>query len=169
MKIAVSDISDEGLILDFQEKFTLEDIFLFAPVQAHLEMSKVGDEVTVRGGLRADAGLQCSRCLKEIRRMMEIPVEVVYHPEKELDSERHELRDDEMDTGFYKGEEIDLRDLLKEQLLLNRQMKPLCDENCRGICPVCGIDFNTDECKCEKKQIDPRLEKLKDFFNERKE
>ncbi len=169
MKIAVSDIPDEGLVLDFQEKFSLEDIFLFAPVEAHLEINKTGGEITVSGKIKADTGLQCSRCLKEIRRMIEIPVEVVYHPEEELDGERHELRGDEMDMGFYKGEEIDLQDLLKEQMLLNRQMKPLCNENCRGICPVCGIDFNSDECKCQKKQIDPRLEKLKDFFDKRKE
>ncbi len=49
------------------------------------------------------------------------------------------------------------------------QMKPLCDENCKGICPNCGADLNAGTCRCDKQEIDPRLEVLKKLLNKGKE
>ncbi len=100
---------------------------------------------------------------------MDIPFYMVLNPIKELRIARHELKGDEMDTGFYTGSEINLHDILKEQILLNIHMKPLCDENCKGICPKCGKDLNTESCFCEEKDIDPRLEVLKSLLEKQKE
>ena len=161
MKIIISDIPDEGLDLDFEEKFETEEIRLLFPVKAHLELTKAHSEIIIEGSLKAELEFECSRCLKKFRHVIDVPVNVVYHPVKELGDDRHGLKDEEMDMGFYQGEELDLRELVKEQVMLNIQMKPLCDENCRGICPHCGTDLNTDTCNCETKKIDSRLEVLK--------
>jgi len=161
MKILITDIPDEGLDLDFEEKFGTEELSLVSPVKARLGLSKTFSEIVVTGTVDAELELECSRCLKKFRRIMHEPVNVVYHPLKELGPDRHELTDDEMDMGFYEGEELDLRELVREQIMLNIQMKPLCDENCRGICSQCGTDLNTDTCSCETKTIDSRLEVLK--------
>ena len=128
MKIVIADIPDEGLHLDIEETFDLEGIALMSPVTADLELHKTGKEIIVSGEVTAAVELQCSRCLKIFRRDLLLPVEVVYHPLEEIGAERHELRDEELDMGFYRGEEFDLQELLKEQLLLNVQMKPLCSE-----------------------------------------
>jgi uncharacterized protein len=45
-------------------------------------------------------------------------------------------------------------------------MKPLCSEDCKGICPQCGQDLNEGECDCEIETVDPRLAKLKEFYND---
>ena len=169
MKIVIEDIPDEGLVVDIEEKLGLEEVSVVSPVTAQLGLNRTGKEIIVTGSLRAGLGLQCSRCLKDFRRTLDLPVNVVYHPIDEMGIERHELKDDEMDMGFYSGEELDLRELLKEQLLLNIQMKPLCDENCKGLCPHCGVDLNSETCGCEKKGSDPRLEVLKNFLEKRKE
>jgi len=169
MKIALSDIPDEGLSVDIREKFSAEDIHVLSPVEARLDLNKAGKEVIVGGVLKTALALQCSRCLKDFTGILDIPVNVVYHPIEEIGTDKHELRDDEMDMGFYKGEELDLMELLKEQILLNIQMKPLCSEQCKGICPQCGINLNTGHCACARKKADPRLEVLKKLFEERKE
>jgi uncharacterized protein len=169
MKIVIADIPDEGLVVDFNEKFSGEDIRLPSPVEAHLEIHGAGKEIIVEGRLKADLELQCSRCLKDFRRSLDIPVNVVYHPIADIGNEKHELKDDEMDMGFYMGEELNMQELLKEQILLNIQMKPLCAESCRGICPQCGTDLNSGQCSCAKKEGDLRLEVLKKFLEKRKE
>lgn len=161
MKILITDIPDEGLYLDIEEKFGDEEVPLVSPVKARLELTKAYSEIIVAGNVSAELELECSRCLKKYRRIMNEPVNVVYHPLAEIGTDRHELKDDEMDMGFYQGEELDLQELIREQVMLNIQMKPLCDENCKGICSQCGTDLNTDTCNCEEKKVDSRLEILK--------
>lgn len=169
MKVLLADIPDEGLVVDVREKPEGDDVPLVSPLEAHLELKKAGEEVFVQGVLRADVDLVCSRCLKNIRKSLEIPLNASFHPMPQLGTERHELKKDEMDLDFYKGDEIDLGDLLKEQVLLHMEIKPLCDENCRGLCPQCGKDLNTGECLCTGRATDPRLEVLKKFMNKGKE
>jgi uncharacterized protein len=169
MKIVIADIPDEGLTVDVEEKLTLEEVSAVSPVTGTLQVNKSDREVIVAGKVTSELDLQCSRCLKGFRRPLDIPVNVVYHPVEEIAEERHELKDDEMDMGFYRGQEIDLQELVREQVLLNLQMKPLCDENCKGICPNCGADLNAGACRCETRKIDPRLEVLKILLDKGKE
>ncbi len=169
MKIVIADIPEEGLVVDVEEKLATAEVSAVGPVRASLQVTKSDREIIVTGRLTAELELQCSRCLKDFRKPLDVPVNVVYHPIDEFGEERHELKDEEMDMGFYRGEEIDLQELVGEQALLNMQMKPLCDENCKGICPTCGADLNVAGCKCETKQIDPRLEVLKKLLEKGKE
>jgi uncharacterized protein len=169
MKIVITDIPDEGLTVDVEEKLSLEEVSAGSPVKGTLQVNKSDREVIVIGKVTSVLDLQCSRCLKGFRRPLDIPVNVVYHPVEEIAEERHGLKDDEMDMGFYRGEEIDLQELVREQVLLNMQMKPLCDEDCKGICPNCGADLNAGSCGCETRKIDPRLEVLKKLLDRGKE
>lgn len=164
MKILIADIPDEGLDVDIKESVNIEDASFSSPVIARLSLNKIDREIIISGTLKAEMQLNCSRCLKDFEQSLDIPVNVVYHPAEEVGPEKHALRDDEMDMGFYRGEELDLNELLKEQILLNTQMKPLCDEQCKGICPKCGKDLNTGQCSCNQKEVDPRLEVLKSLL-----
>jgi uncharacterized protein len=169
MKIQIPDIPEEGLEVDLEEDLNLEGITLVSPVKARLSVTKIETEVVVNGRLTAELEFTCSRCLKSFRQPQDLPVNVVYHPEVEAGAEKHGLHDDEMDMGFYTGEELDMQELIREQVMLNLQMKPLCDESCKGICPKCGTDLNTGTCTCEKKETDPRLEVLKKLLDKGKE
>ena len=169
MKVQVSDITDEGLDLEFQETVKVS-IPLLSPVKALLRLEKVGSEVLVRGEVATRMELQCSRCLRNFPKDMDMKIDVVYHPVEELrGEERHEVREDELDMGFYRDDELDIRDLVVEQILLNVPMKPLCSETCRGICPKCGADMNVNPCTCEQQETDPRLAVLKKLLEEGKE
>ncbi len=162
MKIVLSDITDEGLALNFEETFSSESLSLSSPASVALRIEKVGAEVLVKGDVETRVELQCSRCLRNFQRDIGVAINVVYHPVEELKSEeRHEIRDDELDMGFYEGDELDVHDLVMEQILLNVPMKPLCSEACRGICPKCGADLNMTTCNCESREPDPRLDVLK--------
>ncbi len=169
MKIVIPDIPDEGLIVELEEKISIEGFSLSSPVKAQFAVNKTENEVMITGSLSVELEMECSRCLKGVRQAQDLPVSVVYHPAEEIGSEKHGLHDDEMDLGFYTGEELDLQELITEQILLSVQMKPLCNEDCKGICPKCGIDLNMGTCTCVQKEIDPRLEVLKKLLDKEKE
>lgn len=165
MKILIPEIPKEGLDIEVQE--AIESDIISSPVKAQLKIEKVGAEVVVKGNLTTEVKLQCSRCLKEFYRTLSVPIEVVYHPVEELKGdERHEVTAEELNMDFYSGEELDLLDLLKEQLMLNITMKPLCDDLCKGICSGCGADLNVETCKCVIRSVDPRLAKLKKLLQQ---
>jgi len=169
MKVRVADIPDEGLIVDVREKPGGDDAPLTSPIEAHLELRKSGQSVHVHGRLGGDIEVACSRCLKPVKRTLELPLDVTFHPMPEMGPDKHELQMDEMDLDFYEGDSIDLGGLLREQVLLNMDIKPLCDENCRGICQQCGKDLSTGDCLCKKEATDSRLEVLRKFMDKGKE
>lgn len=170
MKIVLSDITDEGLDLEFEETFEPDPFKPLSPVKASLHVDKFGSEVFVKGMVRAALELECGRCLKPFSYEADLEVDVVYRPVSELEGEeKHEIKDDELDTGFYEGDELEIQDLLKEQIILSIPIKPLCSESCRGICPACGTDLSTDTCECEEKATDSRLEILKNLLDKGKE
>ena len=168
MKVIIADIPKEGLEFDLND-ILISDTVL-SPVNAHLRVDKVGAEVMVTGELSSEAHLQCSRCLKDFSRELVVPVELVYHPAEDLKREEmYEIKDDELDTDFYSGEELDIFTILKEQIELNLPMKPLCKNACKGLCPHCGTDLNTGTCNCSAAGTNPHFAVLKQLIKERKE
>ena len=72
-----------------------------------------------------------------------------------------EIEEDDLTTAFYENEEIDLGHLMREQFCLSLPMKPLCQQDCRGLCPVCGTNLNRSGCDCKREWEDPRLAALR--------
>jgi len=168
MKVIIADIPKEGLEFDFKDEIVSDTIL--SPVNAHLRIEKFDTEVLVKGELSTEVYLQCSRCLKDFQQTLTVPVEAVYHPAEELKSEdNYAIPNEELDMDFYSGEELDLFTIMKEQIELNLPMKPLCDDSCKGLCPLCGTDLNTGSCKCSVSDTDPRFAALKLLKKERKE
>jgi uncharacterized protein len=72
-----------------------------------------------------------------------------------------EVADDDLGVSFYTDDVIDLRQLVREQCYLALPMKPLCREDCKGLCPVCGINRNREACSCDTAWVDPRFDALR--------
>jgi uncharacterized protein len=64
-------------------------------------------------------------------------------------------------VAYFSDDTIDLGDVMREQFYLAVPMKPLCREDCKGLCAVCGINKNRETCACQVEWTDPRLEPLK--------
>ena len=125
----------------------------------------------LRAHLSYDQTLHCNRCLQPIHDPVRADVELMIEIERAGDRPgghgggEHELRDEDLGTMYVEGEILETLPILIEQLQLNIPMKPLCRPDCKGLCPVCGIDRNTETCTCEEKSGDPRwaaLASLKD-------
>ncbi len=108
--------------------------------------------------------IPCSRCLKDVRNDIDINVN------KTIDM--NESNHDEIDLdeqSFIDGKELDLEKLIYKEILVNLPMKVLCSENCKGICNRCGANLNLQSCDCDTTELDPRMSKIRDIFNNFKE
>lgn len=126
------------------------------------KITKKGTRYIVEGKISGIVTLLCDRCIKEF----EYPIYADLY--KEFSTEFNETLQDE-DIIQITQSSIDLSDVIVEALYLNRPMKAVCKENCKGICLVCGKDLNEHTCECLNTDIDPRLEKLKNIFHPQSE
>jgi uncharacterized protein len=163
MILRVSDIPDDGLII--------EDAGVFAAAlgdpswrldAVRLRAERDGDDVVIAGEIDATVPVVCGRCLEEFRVGARASVDVRFIPRPPA-GERVELGSDDLDLDFYHGGEIDLSALVASETSLALPMKPLCREDCRGLCPVCGGNRNLTACACLERAPDPRLVVLKDL------
>lgn len=105
--------------------------------------------------------LSCTRCLTPLKRAVEEEIELAIDTSgSEPLLGEHELSASELKTLFLEGDELDTTAILMEQLQLNIPMKPLCREDCAGLCPTCGADRNEEPCACAESEVDPRWQGL---------
>jgi uncharacterized protein len=150
---------------DGPDAFSLgdEDFRLTGPVDFSADVLRDGPRFRVVGRLEARLECDCSRCLEPFAVPVDARFDLRYHPATESSAAHgeRELNDADIGVSYYRDETIDLGDLMREQFYLAMPMKPLCREDCSGLCPVCGINRNRGTCTCENTWTDPRLNALR--------
>ena len=127
-----------------------------SPVQVDVTYYRSGREIFFHGRLKGEAEAECSRCLEDCGFVVEKSFDFVLTPDPLPTNKNMELTADEMGLSFYTGEDIDLSPFVREQTLLALPLRPLCSENCRGLCPDCGAELNRTTCGCTSPG-DPRM------------
>ena len=143
-----------------------EDYRVTAPVDLRMVIHKDHDRFRLVGTVKTELELQCSRCLEPFSLPVDREFDLRYLPagaaEPEPDEdEETEVEDDDVAVTFYRDEQIDLNELLREQFYLALPMKPLCRDECKGLCPACGVNWNKGTCDCKQGWDDPRFAVLK--------
>jgi DUF177 domain-containing protein len=156
VKIKVRDIEAAAKELHYQEPSEEIGQLLDSPAHDYrlprsltvrLSYYRAGSDLFFRGRVEADVIGSCSRCLEEYAFPLALDFAFVLVPRHGGAEEG--LEEDDRDLSYYEGEEVDLSPLLREQVLLALPTRPLCRENCAGLCPQCGANRNTTRCKCE--------------------
>ncbi len=174
MQIIVSHIPPEGLHFHlskdgqwFHQQLSEDRIDQFSVRKIDFlgMASRVAENVSIKGRIEIEATALCSRCLESFVLVLEGDVLYVMLPEREAPAgEETELEQDDLDLFYYKDDCIDLEAAIVEQGLLLLPIKPLCSEDCRGLCPVCGINLNKESCDHQKDQhIESPFAALKNF------
>ena len=133
------------------------------PVVLGAEVQKDREKVRIVGRLTTALEVPCSRCLEPYRIAVDTPIDLLYLPAAAQASgapDDRQVSDQDANVSFYEGETIDLAQLMREQFYLALPMKPLCREDCQGLCPDCGIPMATAEPGHRHEKIDPRWAKL---------
>jgi uncharacterized protein len=132
------------------------------PVALAFDIHKDKDQFRLVGTVKTTLELPCSRCLEPYVAPVDASFDLRYQPHRHNAGEgEREIEEDDLTTAFYENEEIDLGQLMREQFYLALPMKPLCSDDCRGLCPSCGANLNKTSCGCTTQWDDPRLAALK--------
>ena len=141
---------------------TEHDTFsVVAPIELSFDVEKHKDEFQLTGQVKTTVELECSRCAEPYRFEVEAPFDLRYRPHTPAPAGEREVQEEDFSSAVYRNEEIDLGQLVRERLYLALPMKPLCSEDCRGLCPECGTNLNRGTCDCHPAWEDPRLAVLK--------
>jgi uncharacterized protein len=141
-----------------------EEYRVAAPVIFGADVRKDGEKVRLSGRLTTDLEVACSRCLEPYIVKVDSKFDLLFLPvgaEVSADDDDRQLDDEAANVSFYEDQGIDLAQVMREQFYLALPMKPLCRDDCAGLCPVCGTNQNTGSCSCEREWVDPRLEGLR--------
>ena len=161
--LSLEDLSDEGRTYHIRDQKIWTDPIsefnlsysLIEPLDAVLFCLLQEEGCLVQGKLKGKISLPCSRCAEPAEYTLDVVFQIfeifAWKKTKE-DIGPQFLRDD---RGFL---EIDAAGILWEQFILHLPDKPLCSDQCLGLCPHCGQNLNFGQCKCHEDQVDPRLE-----------
>lgn len=131
------------------------------PLDVRATAELVGGEIRISGALHTRLELVCARCLDAVHEELNRDFDLYYRPMATIAREEEvRLRVDDTEIAFFQGDGLFLADVLAEQVLLALPMKVICRSDCRGLCPHCGANLNTDECRCETHAADSRLAPL---------
>ena len=164
LRLSEESLQVEGEFTNSDLVIDSELVHLESPVDARITVSLQGDCVRVTGHLRCTLSMTCCRCSKPIYASVDKDFAVDYWPDL-VTKEGEELRlnYNDLDVGFYQGDDFDLSAVISEQVVLEVPMKPVCRESCKGLCDQCGADLELEPCSCDRDRLDPRLAALAEY------
>lgn len=133
-----------------------------SPVHFTFSNIKPG-KAKIEGNCKLTFKTCCDRCLTEVPMVLELDFErYVVSPEAGDD-------EDADDLSFMDGYQLNVETFVYNEVLGNWPAKILCNDDCKGICPVCGQNLNMGDCGCDTFVPDPRMAVIQDIFNANKE
>jgi len=179
-KLHVPSIADEGehYEIDTTEGWfrglLTEKVSHLQPIadkcSARVDLYRTGENVSLNGEMHLELKPICGRCSLEYEDTMEIPLARHLAPyfampgQKDADLEEEiELNAEDMEFSFYHNEEMNLSEILSEELLLALPLNFVCQEECKGLCTVCGANLNQASCECRIENDYSPFAALKNF------
>lgn len=135
-----------------------------APVRVHVTALREYDHIRVEGNVASKVRMHCSRCLEPFERDISSSFTLFYSDKTgiPLDDEA-ELTAEDLVSVHYEGDSIDFAGEIEEQLIMDIPYKPLCREDCLGLCSNCGANLNDGECGCGREAPNLKFGVLKNF------
>ncbi len=142
------------------------EVIPLTTLDGKIQMIRTNSGIFVRGALHCSAELVCSRCLDEFSLPLQIALEEEFRSTLDIVTGANlpVADDDEPATQIDDHHILDLREVVRQDLLLTIPLDPICRNACAGLCPMCGKNRNHEKCDHADAEIDPRLEKLKELF-----
>lgn len=144
----LNEAGREGFLSDMGGRF-------LTPIKVHLIMENTGKKLAGRARVSTILALNCGRCLEEF----EYPLlfELI------LAAAEISAYEDNGEMLLIEDEQADIMPRVEEEIFSLIPLNPLCRQDCRGLCPSCGINKNQQSCTCKENDLDPRWQKLKEL------
>ena len=156
MVFDIEEISDGGLnfsLLLNKDQLEIDQAGLSVNVDIAVSgsLTRVGDDVYLKGKVITDVVASCSRCLDTLSYPIHNDLKSHFvSPDRYISAREVELHASDIDTEEYENQQIDLTQSVRDGILLAVPVICLCKENCKGICSQCGKNLNQGLCKCSK-------------------
>jgi uncharacterized protein len=151
-----------------------DDLRIVGKVSFDGVLQKKDQRFRLKGRVRATLELPCGRCLEPFEWPVDTESDLTYVPVPQPQASGHanaksadpdlELSDEDLTTAYYRDHVLDLAEMMREQFYLALPMRPLCRDDCKGLCPHCGTNLNTATCDCDVRWQDPRLAGLQSLL-----
>jgi uncharacterized protein len=168
--LSLDAVQEEPVSFAFELPFALAALDR-EPLLAISPVSLEGTVACIEGGFSLEARcafqgqLECSRCLAAYPFELDETFTLLLYPRAAKTAGLRELRKDEIDVSEYEDGKVAVAPIAEERVQMAIPMKPLCREECLGLCPQCGKDRNLAPCECGGKAADPRWAALQALPN----
>ena len=153
--INVDKISSKGyyyeknLEID-QNRLVDDNDWFLSNADVKINFFKRDKEILARGSIKTSVSLSCVRCLDVFDLNINSHFDIILYPIEGITDFDTSLSSNDMEYIFYRDHKIDIREIVLDQVNLLIPTKPLCREDCRGICSGCGANLNNGRCLCRK-------------------
>jgi uncharacterized protein len=175
MKIDVLSLREGDNSLQFREGAPgLEldglSVEFTSDIVVSLRLHKSGDEIIVRGVANGTLNEECSRCLGRYGRKFDVEFEI-FCGKIGAHAGAQEAEEGESDAfmAYHDGKTLEIGPVVREAIVLSLPMKALCREDCKGLCPACGVNLNDVKCDCVVKKTNARWSILEKFEKKEEE
>jgi uncharacterized protein len=163
--LPLETIVEEPLSFEYEVPFAREELDReplvgVRPARIAGEVSRVEGGHSLTASLAWDGSLECSRCLAPYDFSYQEDFSLVLYPRKNISEADLELEREDLDAYFYDDPNVPVAPIVEERIQMAIPMKPLCREDCLGLCVQCGADRNVTRCDCVVEFIDPRWRAL---------
>jgi uncharacterized protein len=168
--IALDAVLEEPVSFAFELPFSVaaidrEPLLEISPVRLEGTVSRIEKGFALDARCAFEGRLECSRCLAAYPFAVDEPFSVVLARRAARLPDERELARDDLDVSYFDGDAIDVAPIAEERIQMAIPMKPLCREDCLGLCPYCGKDRNVTPCDCAGEAADPRWVALEQWKN----
>jgi uncharacterized protein len=158
-----------------ERPFVEDDVKYVSPVIGRFTVTNGGSALVIRGNISTLVELECGRCLSE----MHFPVDAEITEEFSLsdaeaavsarDMNLTVVQDDENEVppGLFEDHVMNFAVLIRQAAILEIPLSPLCQEECRGLCPSCGKNRNENSCQCDALTTSKPLSRLADLIRQK--
>ena len=169
MIFAIEEIGEEGMDFKFvlkKDKIVIgqSDLSLNDDVAVKGTLTRINDNVYLKGGVTTCVVTSCSRCLDELSYPIDSELKAHFAPinDRLTSLNEVELHASDIDVEVYEKQQVNLTQSVRDSILLAVPDICLCEEGCKGLCSQCGKNLNHAFCQCSNESFtDPRLKILK--------
>ena len=150
------DLGDEA-----KQQGNLATSGLAEVIHEHRGPKEIVADIRLRGKFAGRFEVPCARCVEPVDIPLAAEFDLIFRPAgADTEAAERSITPVETEIGYYQRDSLLLEDVLREQVLLTLPVRTLCKPDCKGLCPRCGQNRNSQDCSCDEGSNDPRWEAL---------
>lgn len=135
--------------LDEREPSLTDELTLLSPIVGTLKLTRTNHGILAEIHYTVDLEQECGRCLDPARSTIVSDVSEELLPTIDIVTGQPELIEADPDTPrINANHEVDLTDLIRQDIVVQQPLQPLCRPDCPGLCQTCGLELQTGACGC---------------------